>query len=185
MPRSFPGPLTGCSFTSTSPPSARSSPAIRRSSVDLPQPEGPSRTRNSPTSRPAGENASSISKLMFSSALTPFPSDDGNVRLTFFTVILDFLCSMFRHLQMRGSTRHRDSGARKSRCGLAPWEQLAFKKGQQEAEQKCRNSDGNDPGIHALEVEHFARCLHHVADSFPRIHHLRQDHVGPTDVIKN
>ena len=54
MPRSRPGPVTGLPFTSTSPVSGWSRPAIRRRMVDLPQPDGPSRTRNSPMSRAVG-----------------------------------------------------------------------------------------------------------------------------------
>src|SRR3954452_286952 len=126
MPRSLPGPFTTSSLTSTSPQSAWSRPAVSRNSVDLPQPDGPSRTRNSPTSRPAGEYASSISKLIFSSAFTHFPSDAGNVRLTFRTVIFDFLCSMFRRLQVRSGSRHGSSGASQSAGCLAPREQLAL-----------------------------------------------------------
>ena len=41
MPRSGPGPVTSAPSSSTRPWVARSRPATMRSSVDLPQPEGP------------------------------------------------------------------------------------------------------------------------------------------------
>ena len=41
MPRSAPGPVTGVPSSSTWPGVGRSRPATMRSSVDLPQPEGP------------------------------------------------------------------------------------------------------------------------------------------------
>src|SRR5437868_10272447 len=42
MPRSAPGPVTGAPSRSTRPVVGTSSPATMRSSVDLPQPDGPS-----------------------------------------------------------------------------------------------------------------------------------------------
>src|SRR5438093_12268149 len=42
MPRSAPGPVTGAPSSSTRPVVGTSSPATMRSSVDLPQPDGPS-----------------------------------------------------------------------------------------------------------------------------------------------
>ena len=47
MPMSSRGPVTGIPKTSTPPVVGQSSPAIIRSSVDLPQPEGPRMARNS------------------------------------------------------------------------------------------------------------------------------------------
>src|ERR1700682_1882647 len=47
MPRSAPGPVTGSPSRSTWPVVGRSSPATMRSSVDLPQPDGPSRQMKS------------------------------------------------------------------------------------------------------------------------------------------
>src|SRR4051794_16329582 len=49
-PRSAAGTLvTSCPSMETTPLVGRSSPAIRRSRVDLPQPEGPTNTTNSPS----------------------------------------------------------------------------------------------------------------------------------------
>src|SRR5436190_4351750 len=61
MTRSLPAPRTGTPSNSTSPPEARSKPARILSSVDLPQPEGPTRQTNSPgaTSRSMPSSASS------------------------------------------------------------------------------------------------------------------------------
>ena len=47
MPRSLPGPVTGCPSSSTSPALCSSSPARMRTRVDLPQPEGPTTHSNS------------------------------------------------------------------------------------------------------------------------------------------
>src|SRR5439155_11466592 len=47
--RSFPGPLTGSPSSRISPADGVSKPAIRLSSVDLPQPDGPNRTTYSPS----------------------------------------------------------------------------------------------------------------------------------------
>src|SRR5215471_534813 len=182
MPRSFPGPCTGFSLTSTSPLSARSSPATRRNNVDFPHPEGPSKTRNSPTSRPADEKASSISKLTFSSALTGSPFAAGNERLTPRTVIFDFLCSMFRRLQMGRRAGHRGTCISQGCSRLAPGEQAAFQKREQEPKQKRCNSNRNDAGVDSLEIEDLACGLNHVANALPCIHHLGEDDVGPANV---
>src|SRR6202162_1639189 len=182
MPRSFPGACTGFSFTRISPVSARSRPAIKRSRVDLPHPEGPSRTRNSPMSRPSCEYASSISKLMFSSASTFAPSADTKDRLTSRTVIFDFLGSMLGRLQVCGGAGNRCTTSGKSRPGIAPGKKSTFQKGQQEAEQEGGNTNRDDSRIHAFEIQNFARGLHHVADTLAGVHHLGQDHVRPADV---
>src|SRR3954452_18021727 len=50
MPRSGPGPATGLPHISSSPSLGVSKPPTMRSSVDLPQPEGPIRQTNSPFS---------------------------------------------------------------------------------------------------------------------------------------
>src|SRR5579864_6507447 len=185
MPRSLPGLCTGCSLTSTSPLSARSKSAISRNNVDLPHPDGPSRTRNSPMSRPADENASSISKLMFSSALTRSPFAAGKDRFTLRTVILDFLCSMFGRVQVRRRAGHRSTAAGEGRGRLTPREKMFFQNGQQEAEQESRDADRDNAGIDALEVQHFARSLDHVSHSLASVDHLREDHISPANVVEN
>src|SRR2546428_1062883 len=74
MPRSAPGPVTGAPSTSTRPAVGASSPATIRSSVDLPQPDGPSRQMKSlsATASDVGSNA----------RVGGAPRTPGNVRLT-------------------------------------------------------------------------------------------------------
>lgn len=54
------GPVTGCPATSMAPPDSGSSPAMALSSVDFPQPDGPTRLTNSPcaTSKDTSRTAS-------------------------------------------------------------------------------------------------------------------------------
>src|SRR5436305_4067050 len=181
MPRSLPGPFTGCSFTRTSPESGRSSPAIKRSRVDLPHPEGPRSTRNSPMSLPSRENASSISKLMFCRASILSRLGPAKDRLTFLTVIFDFLGAMLCRLQVCGCTRHRGAASGKSRGCFAPGEQPRFQECQKETEKERSNTDGDDAGIDPFEIQHLARRLNHVTHAFAGVHHLGQDHVSPAD----
>src|SRR5271156_2361226 len=185
MPRSLPGPCTGFSFTRISPESARSRPAIKRSSVDLPHPEGPSRTRNSPMSRPSFEYASSISKLMFSRASTFAPSAEKNDRLTLRTVIFDFLGSMLGRLQVCGGAGYGRPASGQRGTRFAPGKEAVFQKRQQKAEQKRGDADGDDSRVHAIEIQHLASGLHHVTYALASIQHLGQDHIGPADVIED
>ena len=62
MTRSMPGPVTGASLAITVPLVGNSSPAIKLSSVDLPQPLAPSKQTNSPClmSRSIGVSASTL-----------------------------------------------------------------------------------------------------------------------------
>src|SRR6266849_4323652 len=147
MPRSLPGPDTGSSFTNISPVSGWSSPAIKRNKVDLPHPEGPSSTRNSPMSRPSRVNASSISKLMFSRASILSRFGPANDRLTFLTVIFDFLGSMLCRLQGGVSTGHRRATSGKSRGGLTPGEEPGFQESQKKTEEEGSNTDGDNARI--------------------------------------
>src|ERR1017187_10076115 len=88
MPRSRPGPPTGLPSTRISPVSGWSRPAIMRSSVDFPQPDGPSRTLNSPRFRPSGEKTSSTSKLTLCSASMRLPLGPAKLRERLRTEIL-------------------------------------------------------------------------------------------------
>src|SRR5260370_14147760 len=142
MPRSLPGPDTGMSLPCISPVSGRSRPAIKRNKVDLPHPEGLSSTRTSPMSRPSRVNASSISKLMFSSASILSRFGPANDRLTFLTVIFDFLGSMFCRLEVRGGAGDCSAASGKSRSSLTPGEQPAFQESQQKAEEAGGDTDG-------------------------------------------
>src|SRR4051812_20906268 len=60
MPRSGPGPGTGLPHISSAPSLAVSKPPTIRSSVDLPQPEGPIRQMNSPFSIRSEASASAV-----------------------------------------------------------------------------------------------------------------------------
>src|SRR6266851_4459843 len=175
MPRSRPGPWTGTPLTSTCPLSGRSRPAIIRNSVDFPQPDGPSKTRNSPMSRPSWEKASSTSNLTFFSASTRLPSRHGKLRQTSWIAIL-ILFGMHLHWSAGG---HRGNRFRRRARGLAPWKQTGLYKRQQKAEQERGNANRNDSRINALEVQHLARGFDHVSHPFARVHHFRQNDVGP------
>src|SRR5690349_22898211 len=74
MPRSAPGPVTGAPSSSTRPVVGVSSPATMRSSVDLPQPEGPSRQMKS--------LSATVSDVGSSARVGGPPRSPGNVRLT-------------------------------------------------------------------------------------------------------
>src|SRR5215471_10701499 len=156
-----------------------------RSRVDLPQPEGPSSTRNSPISRPAGENASSTSRLMSFKASMRSPCGDMNVRLTFRMAILYFLVSMGHRGLAMMSCSH---GCRSLRCrlrSLLPREKDSFHEREQRAEEKRRYPDGDNARINQVRpVKLFGR-LNHGAHAAIAIDDFRQDHVGPTNVIEN
>src|SRR5579864_9186614 len=123
MPRSLPGWVTISPLTNTWPLVGLSRPAIMRSSVDLPQPEGPSSTRNSPISRPAAENASSTSRLTSFSASMRSPLGEKNTRETSFTLILDFLFSTAHRLLAASAAGYRDGRLRAGLRYLSPGEE--------------------------------------------------------------
>src|SRR6266851_8172025 len=106
---------------------------------------------------------------MFSRASVLEPSAETNDRLTLFTVILDFLGSIFLGSVISGSVLGRlqvcggagngrpASGQRRTR--FAPGKETAFQKRQQKTKQKRGDSDRDDSGIHAIEIQYFARGL--------------------------
>ena len=77
------------------------------------------------------------------------------------------------------------TGSDAGRDDSAPGKQPALQERQQQAEQERGEADGDDAGVHALEIQHLARRLHHVAHAFARVHHFGQNHVGPADVVQN
>src|SRR5215831_3248374 len=163
MPRSRPGPVTAAPLTRTSPVSGRSSPAMIRRMVDLPQPDGPSSTRNSPISRPSADQASSTSRLMLRNAWIVSPCGLRKLRLTLRRLILTLF-----------SMRLGGNGISRSDCGCprvrrprrpAPREQAAFEECQQTAEQERRKTDRDNAGVDALEIQHLPRRFYHVADA--------------------
>src|SRR6185369_12290812 len=182
MPRSRPGPVTLLPCANTSPAVGSSSPAMIRSRVDLPQPEGPRMTRNSPTSWPLSTR-SSISKLMFLNASTASPCAFTNWRETLRTLILLGRSAMSGCPAARAG--HGGGRALEHAGGAPPREQAALAQGEQPPEQERRDADGDDPGVDAVEVQHLVGRSDHVAHAFARIHRLRQDHVGPADVVQD
>src|ERR1039458_1859067 len=125
MPRSRPGPPTGLPSTRISPVSGWSRPAIMRSSVDFPQPDGPSRTLNSPRFRPSGEKASSTSKLTLCSASMRLPLGPAKLRerlrteiLVLFTLLPPPLLYLVSSAWWR--TLHRVEANFRSRLPLGP-----------------------------------------------------------------
>src|SRR5206468_6007411 len=123
-----------------------------RSSVDLPHPDGPSKTRNSPMSRPSREYASSTLNLMSCTASIRFPSGERKQRLTLRTVILDFLGSMFHRLQMGAGAGDSSTRSRETRSRSAPWKSAMLQESKLESEQEGSNTDGDDASVHALEI---------------------------------
>src|SRR5450755_4243253 len=67
----------------------------------------------------------------------------------------------------------------------APRKKPAFQGGQKETEQERGNADGNDARIDAVEIQHLARSLDHIADAFSRVYHLGQNDVGPADIVQS
>src|SRR5215471_20758349 len=179
IPRSLLGPCTGWPFTRISPLSGWSRPATMRSRVDLPHPEGPSKTRNSPMSRPAGENASSTSRLMSLSASMRSPLGEVKLRLTLRTVILYFLVSMAHRGLAMLSCAHCCRRLRGRLRDLPPGEKNLFQESEDGAKQKCRHANGDDAGVNQVRLVELLRRLDHGAHSAVAVHDLGQDHVGP------
>ena len=92
---------------------------------------------------------------------------------------------MLGRLQVCGGAGNSLRHLRQKSTDLAPGKKSTFQKCQQEAEQECGNTDRDNSGIHAIEIQHFARGLHHVADALAGVHHLGQDHVRPADVVED
>src|SRR5689334_6377917 len=156
-----------------------------RSSVDLPQPEGPSNTRNSPMSRPAGEKASSTSRFTSFRASIFSPLGEKKMRETSLMVILAFLASMAHRLLVQTADRAGAGRIRSGLCCLPPWEENFFQQSEQKTEEKCRNANGDDAGIHQIGPVELISRLHHGSYAFAAIYDFSQDDVGPANVIKN
>src|SRR3954451_1663223 len=86
---------TGSPLSRMSPAVGSSRPAIIRRTVDLPQPEGPSRTMNSP---------SVTSRLMLSTAVVP----SGHTLVTSFSETVDTVYLLLAGLRRSGPTTIRD-----------------------------------------------------------------------------
>ncbi len=90
MPRSRPRPDDLPAVDQDLARVGKSRPAMMRRMVDLPQPDGPSSTRNSPMSRPSGANSSSTSRLTSRRASIFSPDAPVKMRETLRSVILLF-----------------------------------------------------------------------------------------------
>src|SRR5215468_4175249 len=185
MPRSLLGPCTGWPFTRISPLSGWSRPATIRSKVDLPQPEGPSSTRNSPMSRPAAEKASSTSRLMSLRASMRSPPGEVKVRLTLWMLILYFLVSMAHRGPAMLAGAHRCRRLSGRLCSLSPRKENFFQESKKRAKQKRRHANGDDAGINQIRLMKLFRRLDHGAHPGIAIHDLGQKDVGASDVLEN
>src|SRR5256885_9822729 len=114
MPRSAPGPVTGAPSSSTRPVVGVSSPATIRSSVDLPQPDGPSTQMKS--------LSATASDVGSSARVDGPPRTPGNVRLT-------------------ASMTRRDTRAR---SGQAPGEQALVQRLEQVIGHEADDADHHD-----------------------------------------
>src|SRR5215831_5439732 len=79
MPRSAPGPVTGAPSRRTRPVVGWSRPAIRRRSVDLPQPEGPRRQRKSLSATRVGDPPRTPGKVRLSPSMASVGTRENSV----------------------------------------------------------------------------------------------------------
>src|SRR6185295_14310292 len=149
MPRSGPGPRTGAPLTRTRPVVGWSRPATMRSSVDLPEPEGPSRTRKS--------WSSTVSDVGSSARVAGRPRRPANVRLT---------PSIRRPATEPGSAE-------------TPGEQPAVQLLEGVVGEEADEADDHDAEDDLAGVEQGLAVGDHVADAAGGADHLRHDHVGP------
>ena len=74
-------------------------------------------------------------------------------------------------------------------CGrlgsLSPRKENFFQESEKRSKQKCRHSNGDDPGIDQIRLVKLFRRLDHGAHATIAIHNLGQYHVGPANVVKN
>src|SRR5262245_45950225 len=149
MPRSGPGPPTGTPSSSTRPLVGVSSPATMRSSVDLPQPDGP---------RIARKSLSATSKASGSMArVGARPRRPGKLRLT-------------PSISRRATAR---------RSGEAPREQPLVQHLEEEVGDQPDHADHHDAEDDLSRVEQGLAVGDHVADPAGRADQLGDDHVGP------
>src|SRR5205814_5403281 len=134
MPRSAPGPVTGAPSSSTRPVVGVSSPATIRSSVDLPQPDGPSTQMKS--------LSATASDVGSSARVGGPPPTPWNVRLT-------------------ASMTRRDTRAR---SGQAPGEQPLVQRLEQVIGHQPDDADDHDPEDDLASVEQRLAVGDHVAD---------------------
>src|SRR5436305_3173365 len=149
MPRSAPGPVTGAASSSTRPVVGTSSPATMRSSVDLPQPDGPS--------TPMKSLSATASEVGSSARVGGPPRTPWKIRLT-------------------ASMTRRDTRAR---SGQAPGEQPLVQRLEQVIGDEADDSDHDDAEDDLTGVEQRLAVGDHVADAAGGADELGHDDVGP------
>src|SRR6266849_5813010 len=150
MPRSAPGPATGAPSSSTRPVVGRSSPATMRSSVDLPQPDGPSRQMKS--------LSATQSEVGSMARVGGPPRTPGKVRLT---------SSMKR------------VGTLLSRSGQAPGKQPLVQGLEKIVRDEPDHADDHDAEDDLARVEQGLAVRDHVSDAAGGPDQLGHDDVGP------
>ena len=149
MPRSAPGPATGAPSSSTRPVVGVSSPATMRSSVDLPQPDGPRIVMKS--------LSATASDTGCSATVGAPPRTPGNVRPT------PSMTSL-----LIGPAQASDPG---KQLLVAPLER--------EVGDEPDHADHDDAEDDLAGVEQRLAVGDHVADARRRADQLGDDHVGP------
>src|ERR1700722_19272034 len=122
---------------------------------------------------------------MASSAFTTSPFAAGKVRLTFRITIFDFLGSMLGRLQVCGCSGNTCASAGKSGTNLAPGKQETFEECQEKSKQERGDANGDNAGVHAIEIEHFSRGFNHVTHALPSVQPLSPNYVSPADVVED
>src|SRR6476646_380841 len=154
MPRSAPGPMTSWPSRRTSPVVGASSPATMRSSVLLPQPDGP---------RIVMKSLSAIDKVVGSSASTGAPlRAPANVRAT------PSIASALRPVS-----------SRRARLRVAPRKQRTVRALEPEVGNEPDDSDQDDAEDDLAGIEQRLAVGDHVANAARRADEFRDDHVGP------
>src|SRR5881409_3285835 len=162
MPRSGPGPVMALPRSSASPVVAGNSPATMLRMVLFPQPEGPRKTRNSPT-----PGSSRTVRLTSRTASKARPSGFTNVLETFFSS---------RTLGLPAS------GAAMGGSAL-PGEQLLVRHPDHPVRHHPDEEDHEHAGEDLVHVGALAGHGDDVAQAVAGVDDLGQDHVRPADAV--
>src|ERR1700691_5147776 len=190
MPRSLPGPVTGCPSSSTSPELCSSKPARIRTRVDLPQPEGPTTHRNS---RRWVMKLMSFSATVVLPSLSKFLCSFETVRMTSRAFRLSKRartgadCSRYegsRWLDMTMSFMVRTPSGKFGQRTI-PREQVPSEQGEQHVGAQAEDADHRDRGVDVWEVL-VARLLgNEPGDARGGTDEFGDDQVGPGPAEQN
>src|SRR6267143_2246309 len=162
MPRSGPGPVIGRPRRSASPVVGGKRPATMLRIVLFPQPEGPRKTRNSPT-----PGSSRTARLMSWTAWNVLPSGLTKVLERFFS--------------------SRTFGLSPSVAAISgsalPREQLLVRDPDHPVRHHADEEDHQHAGEDLVHVRPLAGDGDDVAEAEPGVDDLGQDHVGPADPV--